>query len=66
MEEEDISKIKQLLMEAPLGYQPKPSDAPKKQEDDSVSSEEAAQEIAEKIKQKTSFSSNVVAFQQPN
>lgn len=66
MEEEDISKIKQLLMEAPLGYQPKPSDAPKKQEDDNVSSEEAAQEIAEKIKQKTSFSSNVVAFQQPN
>ena len=71
MEEEDISKIKQLLMDAPLGYQPKSNAQP--QHDEAAERKQAAErdeaakiaENEEKLKAISSFSSNVVAFQQP-
>ncbi|GLX83932.1 hypothetical protein tloyanaT_01840 [Thalassotalea loyana] len=71
MEEEDISKIKQLLMDAPLGYQPKDSDKPVVSsaeapiEKDELVPEVDIAEAEAKLKAASTFTSNVVAFQQP-
>ena len=70
MEEEDISKIKQLLMDAPLGYQPKDSDKPVVSsaetpiEKDELVPEVDIAEAEAKLKAASTYTSNVVAFQQ--